>query len=796
MRTIKFFFKVRGDLEANRRLVTELMERFSPPSSVEVTLSPMVGSDGSLAGIELSGEHELVSITSEKVRKYLRRASVRYREEEQPYFPDEKENQFLASLVSEPEATEPEAQEESEDESETDEGSDSPTYGEYPRLPGMTRQVGPRRRPSQADPQTRAALEKLAMEGEFGFRRKGDTLNTEERKALAFYRATKSGVAFYRLGLHEDAERKLLEAVRLQRTNAEVHYYLGLVYDQLGRLDLSERHFKSAIKNDPEVGATHFYLGNVYQKQGKFDRAVGEYKSAIEKDPEVPIVYNNLAWVFYQTGDYERAIRAFEETIGLQPDLPFPHNGLGCVYQELGSFAEAVEEFKKAIELYPEYAAAHLKLGWCYLQVGELEPAIPEFKAVLEISEDPEYLASSNYSLGHCYLALGQLLEAREAFQKVVSEEDDELLDALLHLGLIQLRLGFADEALTLFRRYLRKSGDEPGGELQKYMAQASFQLERYGAAQRHCREALKEDPDDAEIYELLGQVAGFEGRWKLAIKHLEHAVELAPNSATAFHHLGWVYENLGNVTLAEEAFKAAIGRNPESSEAFSSLAWLYLDQARRDEALVLFEKAVELSPGDIGLINNLGWLYSDLGKFEDALVYYNKGLLVEPNSPLLRTNVGTLYFHMGRVEDAERELKHALFLERDAQATANAHYYMALIARSRDQVTQAIEHLEQALETDPHMAAAYFRLGEMWLQRGVKTKSRQAFERYLDMEPSGEFAGQARQIIADRLARVAAPRGTSRSRQDVISEGSRKPRKPPVPKPRTRSGSTVRGRR
>src|SRR5581483_5517031 len=151
-------------------------------------------------------------------------------------------------------------------------------------------------------------------------------------------------------------------------------------------------------------------------------------------------------------------------------------------------------------------------------------------KAVLETSDDSEYTLSANYSLGHSYLAQGQLLEAREAFHKVVLEEDEEFVDAILHLGVIQLRLGFADEAIDLLKRFRRQvSEDEAAPDVQKYLAQAYFQLDRYGQAMAACRKVLEKTTDDAEVYELMGQIEGYQNKWSAALKHLKRSLELAP---------------------------------------------------------------------------------------------------------------------------------------------------------------------------------------------------------------------------------------------------------------------------
>lgn len=764
MRTVRFTFI--GTKGNERSIAEEIVKGLAAgPLGVNVE----VVDDGQVVtGMRLSGEHELVSIACERVRRGLHRYEIRFREEDVslPEEGDTTARSILENItVRRSPPVEPSAPSIREDADEDEyeeydlEELSRAEYGQYPLTAPHARQVS--KRSQEHDEALRAARDQMRPDRETGQARLAP-LTSEERRRLSFIRALKSGKAFHRMGLFDDAERSLSQALKVNRADPEVHFYLGLVYDNLGKPEQAERHFRRAIALDPEVGANHFYLGNLLQKQGKLEKAVLEYKRAIERDPDVPIVYNNLAWVFYQQNDHERALRAFETSISMDSDLPFPHNGIACVYQEIGAFPDAVAEFRKAIELYPDYAAAHLKLGWCLLQLGEIDPAIQAFRAVIEASDESEYASSANYSLGHCYLAQGRLLEAQDAFQKVVAEDDEDFVDALLHLGIIQVRLGLSAAGVSLLRRYLRKVGDAAPDEAWKYLAHAYFQAEQYSAATRACQRAMEHEGDDAEVYELLGQIAAAQKKWVAAERHLRRALQLSPISPTAWYHLGAVFESRKDPIQAAQAYRKSIHLDADDADAYNALGRLFAEEGKRDEALVLCEKALELAPTDTAVLNNLGWLHTRLGSLDEALHYYNKALGIEPENGSIRCSVGALYLQMGRRDDAERELRRVLQHEGDARAMAQAHYFLGLLAKARQNPKKAVEHMEHALRHDAELGPAWFRLGETMLEEGDLPQARRALERYLDLEPQGEFAGTARQYVLERLAGVTSPRAAS----------------------------------
>lgn len=765
MRTVRFIFT--GDTRDVRPLAEDII-RAVAARALDVELLPLL-EGAEVIGLLLSGEHELVSMACEQMRKALQARGVRFREEHtsRPEEGDTTARAILESIVtrkpSPPQSPSVDADKDEDEEDEYEEYDleelSRAEYGQYPL--SIPQGSLASRRAQEQDETLRAAREQRLPDQPDGLAT-SPTLSVEERRRLSFVRAFKSGKSFYRMGMHDDAERNLQAALKLNRSDPELHFYLALVSDNLGRPEQSERHFRRAIALDPDVGANHFYLGNLLQKQGRLDRAVVEYKRAIERDPDVAIIYNNLAWVFYQQSDHERALRTFETSISMDPDLPFAHNGIACVYQEIGAFPDAVAAFRKAIELYPDYAAAHLKLGWCLLQLGEIDAAIQAFKAVLDVADDGEYASSANYSLGHSYMAQDRLLDAQEAFRKVVAEDDDDFVDALLHLGIIQVRLGFGESGVSLLRRYLRKAGEAASDEAWKYLANAFFQASQYGSAVRACRRALQHDGDDGEVYELMGQIAAAQKKRVAAERHLRHAIELAPESATAWFHLGEVLESRKASAQAAQAYRRAILLDGESPDAYNALGRLYGEEGRRDEALVLCEKALELAPTHTAALGNLGWLHAQMGAYENALACYSKALHLEPDNVRVRCSAGALYLQMGRREDADRELRRVLASEADARTTAQAHFFLGLLSRLRQAPSRAVEHLEEAVRLDSELGPAWFRLGEMCLEQGHLPFARRALERYLDLEPQGEFAGAARQYVLERLAGVALPRAGS----------------------------------
>ncbi|HEY3997847.1 MAG TPA: tetratricopeptide repeat protein [Candidatus Xenobia bacterium] len=699
MQVIHFLFRLKEDPKDNARALQDLLKSLRSPALPDVYIGLLQASYPSTdqSGITVRGSSEGMGLAADRVRHTLLQEEIAFKEEQ---------------------------------------GTDTALSVPYPQPEG-----------TREPPRPVEGFQHVYREGVYGFAHIAPEATPQDRARWTRQTALQSGIRFFHLGLYEDAERQLLQVTVNGEPSAEAWHFLGLVREQLGKIDEAAQALRRAIELDHHGAASHFYLANIEQKRGQLDLAVDAYKKAIEQDPEVPVIYNNLGWVFYQKGDHEAALRAFEEAIDLDPELPFAHNGLACVYQDMGDLSEAVDEFKEAIEHFPGYAAAHLKLGWTYLLTGDIASAIESLKTATQTADDSQYSVSAWYSLGHAYLSQNLLGPALDAFEEVL-KQDPDFVEARFHAAEALVRLGRFEAAIPRLLDYNEKSS-ENRPDAYKLLATAYFHIGRYRDAASAARLALKLEPSDTEVQELLGNIATVRNRWKEAERIFRRVLEQNPASAFSHFQLGWIFENTERVPQAVEEYKKSIQIDPEATEAYNNLGWLYTEQGKKEEALVIFEKAIELNPRDVDLINNLGWTHSIMGNYREALEQYQKGLALNPSSSLLHTNLGTIYYKMGRYDEARQALSRALELRQaDPSDTSVAHYYLGLMAQRNGKREDAIKHFEQATRLDPEYPEPWYPLAQCWMEQNHPRKAFSAAQQYLSLSPNGEFVRSAEAMV------------------------------------------------
>jgi tetratricopeptide (TPR) repeat protein len=193
------------------------------------------------------------------------------------------------------------------------------------------------------------------------------------------------------------------QAVRLNPTDRQAHYFLGNALLQRGRLDDAIESYRKAISLKPEDSAwSQLKLGRALRIQGKTEEAEAIERELLAMTSNDARLMNDWAWYLAAAAD------------------PKHRNG-----------PRAVELARKATALAPGNGDIWNTLGVAHYRAGEWQSAISalEKSVALHKAADPSdsfFLAMANWQLGN-------KVEARAWYDKAVAWMDqnkstDELL--------------------------------------------------------------------------------------------------------------------------------------------------------------------------------------------------------------------------------------------------------------------------------------------------------------------------------------------------------------------------------
>jgi len=243
------------------------------------------------------------------------------------------------------------------------------------------------------------------------------------------------GLAWYQTGDTKKASDELQEAIRLDPSNPERYFPLGMVYLKHRTPALAQIIFEHGLAQAGDSARLWFWLGLSQYLGDDSTRAEGSVQKALAIDPGLVDGYVLLGDILESDGRLSEASDLFHRAIEKRPDLSIGYFYCGKVALENGEVQQeqALAFLTKAIELNPDFAEAHYEKGRALEQSGKLEQAVAEYKTSLTKNGA---LSQAHYRLALIYRKLGQARAAdNELAQfeetKVIEKEKDSVLSRL-----------------------------------------------------------------------------------------------------------------------------------------------------------------------------------------------------------------------------------------------------------------------------------------------------------------------------------------------------------------------------
>lgn len=216
-----------------------------------------------------------------------------------------------------------------------------------------------------------------------------------------------------------------------------------------------------------------------------------------------------------------------------------------------------------------------------------------------------------------------------------------------------------------------------------------------------------------------------------------------------------------------EEAMK----KNKELNDAFN--AGMAAVQAKQfDQAVASFSKASELDPkqhvvwaqlaeaqmNDAGTKSGAD-AETEMGK---ALEAYQKALELKPDDPGYHNNFALALARDKKYPEAQAELTKAATL--DPPNAGRYYYNLGALLVNAGQNDPAGEAFKKAIEVDPNYPEAQYQYGVFLLSKATIAAdgkvtpvagTADAFQKYLQLKPDGQFADSAKQMLATLGATV-----------------------------------------
>ncbi len=298
--------------------------------------------------------------------------------------------------------------------------------------------------------------------------------------------------------------------------------------------------------------------------RGDADRSLRLLASVAKEDPGVTLAHLMMGNILLSRGEFRRAETVFGSVLqrdNLNLEAVF---GLALAHKGLGRYREAAAQLERCLELEPKQSRATYKLAEVLLALGQA----PEAERLLSTLRDEALDTSARLLLADAFLSQGKRDEALR-IAEAIDEQNPSDERVLLSLGNLFLEAQVEQRAVRAYRRAARAPAVD-GSSV----------------------------PEEAEVFDAVGQLLARHGDLSGSALAFRKAVHRRPSFVPAYNNLGIVLAQLGQFESAERAFRQAVEKGPGFAEAYNNLGYLYLQTGKTNEAVGLFRRALAIDPG------------------------------------------------------------------------------------------------------------------------------------------------------------------------------------------------------
>nr|VDC82395.1 unnamed protein product [Brassica rapa] len=387
------------------------------------------------------------------------------------------------------------------------------------------------------------------------------------------------------------------------------------------------------------LGAYYCYLGKTEtkhkEKEDYFILATQYYNKASRINMCEPTTWVGKGQLLLAKGEIDNAYQAFTIGLGTSEDVP-ALLGQASVEFHRGRFSESLQLYKRVLQLHPGCpAAVRLGIGLCRYKLGQLDKARQAFDRVLQANPDN---VEALVALGIMDLQANDSLGMRKGMEKMQQafEIYPYCASALNYLANHFFFTGqhFLVEQLT--ETALAVSTHGPTKSHSFYNLARSYHSKGdYEKAGMYYMAAIKETNNKPQEFVFpyfgLGQVQLKLGELKGSVSNFEKVLEVYPDNCETLKALGHLYTQLGKTDKALEYMRKATKLDPRDAQAFVGLGELLISSdtgAALDAfkmARTLMKKGGQEVP--IEVLNDIGALHFEKEEFESALDNFKEAL-------------------------------------------------------------------------------------------------------------------------------------------------------------------------
>lgn len=497
----------------------------------------------------------------------------------------------------------------------------------------------------------------------------------------------------------EDLKKAIHEFEEVRKVDPDDDYALlslGQLYLQSGQPATSAQLLEKYLQESGESPTAIVSLASAYEQLNQNDKAISYMQKYLDENPENQYILQQLISLYEKKGDFTHAVELQKRAYQLDSDNP-------AIFRKYVDLLAKAQEFPQAIALIEDRTKSEpQKLEWSVLLAKTLQQAGNQDRAEAILQQK----IAQNPADQDLQLAYIQILEDGKKFreatvqlktmaQKIESDKTMDDKERRANQAMIYSHLGFSAQQLKDYpgaidyykkARTMVQPSDTPKFDF--YIALNYRNQKKYDDAIDTINGVLKDNPNDADSWELLSLIYEEKKDQQNSDKVLQHLIDTNPNKPDyyvlkaerlqqrekyadsitflktvlpkfksndeIYFLLGAASERMKDYDTAEEYFKQTVSLNPQNANALNYLGYMLIDRGVRvEEGISYIKRALQIDRDNGAFLDSLGWGYFKLNKLDLAEDNLRMALERLDDNAVVHDHIGDLYFKLGKFKDA-----------------------------------------------------------------------------------------------------------------------------------------------
>lgn len=220
--------------------------------------------------------------------------------------------------------------------------------------------------------------------------------------------------------------------------------------------------------------------------------------------------------------------------------------------------------------------------------------------------------------------------------------------------GLVYYNAGEYENAAAQFREAVKE--DPTNAEAYYYLGMSYIDDHTFDAIDAF-KTALNLDPRYLNAFCSLGIVYNKLEMYREAVRTLKQALEIDPDHSKSLIHLGIAYASEKEYRAAVKVLERAIDSDPDA-KAYLYLGLAYMAVRNFDKALDAFQEAVDQDPDFYEAYIGLGYCYATFKNWKRGINLLKRAESLKPGHPEIHYLLGFMYLGDDDLSAAEREAR------------------------------------------------------------------------------------------------------------------------------------------